>query len=129
VVAETQPHVAATASLLRAAIGTAPNEGARGAIAARQRALDASQSRLLAAVRSDNRIGPTARYSVFRSVAESRGDDPDESAFDALLALIRAMEEAHVALGAGGSDADAKVTAFEYAVLRLHSFNEASRRG
>ena len=68
-VAEAQPHVAAIAALLRAAVGTGPGQGARGAIATRQSALDASQSRLLAAVRSDSRIGPTARYSVFRSVA------------------------------------------------------------
>ena len=94
---------------LRAAVGAGPGQGARGAIAARQSALDASQARLLAAVRSDSRIGPTARYSVFRSVTELRDDDPDEGAFDALLALIRAMEQAHAALGAGGTDADAKV--------------------
>jgi hypothetical protein len=129
VVAEAQPHVAATAALLRAAIGGGPGQGARGAIAARQSALDASQGRLLAAVRSDARVGPTARYSLFRSITEARDDDPDESAFDALLALIRAMEEAHAALGAGGADADAKVSTFEYAVLRLRSYNEASRRG
>ena len=129
VVAEAQPHVAAIAALLRAAVGTGPGQGARGAIATRQSALDASQSRLLAAVRSDSRIGPTARYSVFRSVTESRDDDPDEGAFDALLALIRAMEEAHAALGTGGTDAEMKVSAFEYAVLRLRSYNGASRRG
>ena len=129
VVAEAQPHVAAIAALLRVAVGTGPGQGARGAIAARQTALDASQSRLLAAVRSDSRIGPTARYSVFRSVTESRDDDPDEGAFDALLALIRAMEEAHAALGTGGTDAEMKVSAFEYAVLRLRAYNAASRRG
>ena len=109
-VAEAQPHVAATAALLRAAIGAGPGQGARGAIAARQSALDASQGRLLAAVRSDSRVGPTARYNLFRSITEARDDDPDESAFDALLALLGAMEEAHAALGAGGADADAKVS-------------------
>ena len=129
VVAEAQPHVAATAALLRAAIGAGPGQGARAAIAARQSALDASQGRLLAAVRSDARVGPTARYSVFRSITEARDDDPDENAFDALLALVTAMEQAHAALGAGGSDADAKVSAFEYAVLRLRAYNDASRRG
>jgi hypothetical protein len=128
-VAEAQPHLAATAALLRAAVGAGPGQGARGAIAARQSALDASQGRLLAAVRSDNRVGPTGRYSVFRSIVDARDDDPDETAFDALLELIAAMEQAHAALGAGGPDADAKVAAFELAVLRLRSYNEASRRG
>jgi hypothetical protein len=127
VVAEAQPHVAATAALLRAAVGAGPGQGARAAIAARQSALDASQGRLLAAVRSDARVGPTARYSVFRSITEARDDDPDENAFDALLALVTAMEQAHAALGAGG--ADAKVSAFENAVLRLRAYNDASRRG
>jgi hypothetical protein len=128
-VAEAEPHLAATAALLRAAIGTGPGQGARGAIAARQGALDASQARLLAAVRNDNRVGPTARYGLFRSIADARDDDPDENAFDALLALVAAMEQAHAALGADGPDAEAKVAAFELAVLRLRSYNEASRRG
>ena len=128
-VAEAQPHIAATAALLRAAVGAGPGQGARGAIAARQSALDASQARLLAAVRNDRSLGPTARYNVFRSIVESRDDDPDEGAFDALLELIAAMEQAHAALGTGGPDAEAKVAAFELAVLRLRSYNEASRRG
>ena len=128
-VAEAQPHLEATAALLRATIGAGPGQGARGAIAARQNALDASQARLLAAVRADTRVGPTARYNTFRSIAEARDDDPDENAFDALLALVAAMEQAHAALGAGGTDANAKVAAFELAVLRLRSYNEASRRG
>ena len=128
-VAEAQPHLAATAALLRAAVGARPGQGARGAIAARQSALDASQGRLLAAVRNDTRVGPTARYNAFRSIVQERDDDPDENAFDALLALIAAMEQAHAALGTGGPDADAKVAAFEMAVLRLRSYNEASRRG
>ena len=128
-VAEAQPHLAATAALLRAAVGAQPGQGARGAIAARQSALDASQGRLLAAVRNDTRVGPTARYNAFRSIVQERDDDPDENAFDALLALIAAMEQAHAALGTGGPDADAKVAAFEMAVLRLRSYNEASRRG
>ena len=46
-----------------------------------------------------------------------------------MLALIRAMEEAHAALGTGGTDAEMKVSAFEYAVLRLRAYNAASRRG
>ena len=129
VVAEAQPHVAATAALLRAAIGAGPGQGARGAIAIRQSRLDASQGRLLAAIRRDRNLGPTARYNAFRSVAESRDDDPDEEAFDALLRLISAMEQAHAALGTGGPDAEAKVAAFELAVLNLRSYNEASRRG
>ena len=129
VVAEAQPHVAATAALLRAAVGAGPGQGARGAIALRQARLDASQARLLAAVRSDRSVGPTERYSVFRSITEARDDDPDEGAFDALLELIAAMEQAHAALGTGGPNADAKVAAFELAVLRLRSYNEASRRG
>ena len=53
---------------------------------------------------------------MFRSITEARDDDPDEGAFDALIALIGAMEQAHAALGAGGADADAKVSAFESAV-------------
>ena len=128
-VAEAQPHVAATAALLQAAIGAGPGQGARGAIAARQGRLDSSHARLLAAVRSDGRVGPTTRYSVFRSIAESRDGDPDETAFDALLEMIKAMEQAHASLGAGGTGADAKVSAFEVTVARLRSFNEASRRG
>ncbi|MBD0273875.1 MAG: hypothetical protein ICV73_18345 [Acetobacteraceae bacterium] len=129
VVAEAQPHVAATAALLRAAIGAGPGQGARGAIAIRQSRLDASQGRLLAAIRRDRSLGPTARYNAFRSIAEGRDDDPDEGAFDALLALIAAMEQAHAALGTGGPDAEAKVATFELAVLRLRSYNEASSRG
>jgi hypothetical protein len=129
VVAEAQPHVAATAALLRAAIGAGPGQGARGAIATRQARLDASQGRLLSAVRGDRSVGPTARYNLFRSIADARDDDPDEGAFDALLELVAAMEQAHAALGTGGRDADAKVAAFELAVLRLRSYNEASRRG
>jgi hypothetical protein len=66
---------------------------------------------------------------VFRSITQSRDDDPDEGAFDALLEMVTAMEQAHAALGTGGADADAKVSAFEAAVLRLRSYNEASRRG
>lgn len=127
--AEARPHVAAIAALLRAAIGTGPGQGARGAINARQNALDASHARLLAAVRADNRVGPTERYNVFRSVAEARDDDPDEDAFEALVALVDAMEQAHAALGTEGAEADAKVAAFEAAVLRLRAYNEASRRG
>jgi hypothetical protein len=129
VVAEAQPHVAATAALLRAAIGAERGQGARGAIAARREALDASQARLLAAVRADGRVGPTGRYSEFRGISDSRDNDPAEGAFTALLTLIDAMEQAHAALGAEGPDADAKVAAFELAVLRLRSYNEASRRG
>ncbi|GAA0599736.1 hypothetical protein GCM10009416_42240 [Craurococcus roseus] len=129
VVAEAQPHVAATAALLRAAIGAGPGQGARGAIAVRQSRLDASQGRLLAAIRRDRSLGPTARYEAFRSIAEARDDDPDEEAFDALLAMIAATEQAHAALGTGGPDAEAKVAAFELAVLALRSYNEASRRG
>jgi hypothetical protein len=128
-VAEAQPHVAATAALLREAIGAGPGQGARGAIAMRQSRLDASQGRLLAAVRNDRSVGPTARYNLFRSVADARDDDPDEGAFDALLELVAAMEQAHAALGTGGRDAEAKVAAFELAVLQLRSYNEASRRG
>lgn len=128
-VAEAQPHIEATATLLRAAIGAGPGQGARGAVAVRQSRLDESQGRLLAAVRGDGRVGPTARYNLFRSVTEARDDDPDEEAFDALLALLAAMEQAHAALGTGGSDANTKVTGFEMAVLRLNSYNEASRRG
>ena len=79
--------------------------------------------------RGDGRVGPTARYNLFRSVTEARDDDPDEEAFDALLALLAAMEQAHAALGTGGPDANTKVTGFEMAVLRLNSYNEASRRG
>ena len=127
VVAEAQPHIAATAALLRAAIGAGPGEGARGAIAARQARLDASQGRLLATIRNDRSLGPTARYSLFRDITRSRDDDPDEGAFDALLEMVTAMEQAHAALGTGG--ADAKVSAFEASVLRLRSYNEASRRG
>ncbi len=85
--------------------------------------------RLLAAVRNDRSLGPTARYNAFRSIVESRDDDPDEGAFDALLELIAAMEQAHAALGTGGPDAEAKVAAFDLAVLRLRSYNEASRQG
>jgi hypothetical protein len=128
-VAEAQPHIAATAALLRAAIGAGPGQGARGAVAVLQSRLDESQSRLLAAVRNDGRVGPTARYNLFRSIGEDRDDDPDEEAFDALIALLAAMEQAHAALGAGsGPDVEAKVAAFEMAVLRLHAYNEASRR-
>lgn len=128
-VAEAQPHVAATARLLRAAIGPGPGQGARGAVAVRQSRLDASQGRLLSAVRGDNRVGPTARYNLFRSITEARDDDPDEEAFEALVGLLAAMEQAHAALGADEVNAYARVRAFEGAVMSLRSYNEASSRG
>ncbi len=128
-VAEAQPHLAATSALLRAVIGPEPGQGTRGAIRARRQGLDAGQARFLEAVRADGRIGAGERYSIFRSVAEMRDNDPAQGNFSAMIALLSAMEEAHDALGTESPDAAGKVAAFEAAVARLGAANEASRRG
>ncbi|MDB5372389.1 MAG: hypothetical protein JWP04_1031 [Belnapia sp.] len=128
-VAEGQPHVAAVAALLRAVIGPEVGQGTRGAIRARREALDAQQSRFLAALRTDGRIGAGERYSIFRSVAELRDSDPAQGTFAALIDVVNAMEQAHAALAADGPDADAKVAALEAAVARLSVTTEGSRRG
>ncbi|RYJ03207.1 MAG: hypothetical protein EON47_04910 [Acetobacteraceae bacterium] len=128
-VAAGQPHLQAVAALLRAVIGPEIGQGTRGAIRARREALDAQQSRFLAALRSDSRIGAGERYSIFRSVAELRDSDPAQGTFAALIDLLNAIEQAHAALAADGPDADAKVIGLEAAVTRLSLTTEGSRRG
>ncbi len=128
-VEEAQPHLVAVATMLRAVIGPEPGQGIRGAIRARREALNASQERFLEALRSDRRIGPGERYSIFRSISELRDSDPAEDTFAALIDLLATMERAHAALGAGSSDAAAWVAAFEAALVRLGALSEASGRG
>ena len=128
-VAEAQPHLVAVAALLRAVIGSEPGQGTRGAIRAQREGLDSDQARFLDAIRTDGRIGAGERYSIFRSAAELRDNDPAQGNFAALIALLAAMEEAHGALGTEGADAAGKVAAFEAAAERLEALSEASRRG
>lgn len=128
-VAEAQPHLAAVTSMLRAVVGPEPGQGTRGAIRARREGLDAGQARFLEAIRADSRIGAGERYSIFRSVAEMRDNDPAQGNLSALIALLDAMEQAHASLGAESPDAAAKVASFEAAVDQLEALNEASRRG
>ncbi|MDN3567948.1 hypothetical protein QWZ14_26510 [Paeniroseomonas aquatica] len=128
-VAAGQPHLQAVVALLRAVIGPEIGQGARGAIRARREALDAQQSRFLAALRADGRIGAGERYSIFRSVAELRDADPAEGTFAALIDLLAAIEQAHAALAADGPDAEDPVVALEAAVARVSVTTEGSRRG
>ena len=128
-VAAGQPHLQAVVALLRAVIGPEIGQGTRGAIRARREALDAQQSRFLATLRSDGRIGAGERYSIFRSVAELRDNDPAQGTFAALLDLLEAIEAAHAALAVDGPDAEGKVAALEAAVARVSVTTEGSRRG
>lgn len=128
-VAEGQPQVAAVTGLLRAVIGAEAGQGTRAAIRARREGLNTQQGRFLAALRTDRRIGPGERYSIFRSIAELRDSDPAQGTLAALVALIAAVEQAHAALAAGGPDAEAKVAGLEIALARLSTTAEGSRRG
>ncbi|TDH63665.1 hypothetical protein E2C06_04890 [Dankookia rubra] len=128
-VAEAAPHLTAVTALLRAVIGTEPGQGTRGALRARREGLDAVQARFLAAVAADRRLGPGERYTIFRSVAEQREDDPAQGSFSALVDLLGTLEAAHAALAAGAPDADQRIAAFEAAVARLGAMAEAARRG
>lgn len=128
-VAEAAPHLAAVTALLRAVIGAEPGHGTRGAIRARREGLDAVQTRFLAAVAADRRLGPGERYTIYRSVAEQRDDDPAQGSFSVLIDLLGALEAAHAALAAGAPDAGQKIAAFETSVARLGAMAEAARRG
>jgi hypothetical protein len=127
-VAEAAPHVGAVVALLRAVIGPEPGQGTRGALRARREGLDAQQARFLASVASDRRLGPGERYSIFRSVAELRDDDPAQGTFTALTAVLTRLEAAHAALAGAPAEAAAPVGEFEAAVARLGAIAEASRR-
>ncbi|MFC7473819.1 hypothetical protein ACFQS7_05605 [Dankookia sp. GCM10030260] len=126
--AEAAPHLASVTSLLRAAIGAEPGDGTRGALRARRDGLDAAQARFLAAVAADRRLGPGERYTIFRSVADQRDDDPAQGSFAALIDVLDTLEAAHAALAAGAPDAAPKVAAFEAAVARLGAMAEAAQR-
>ncbi len=128
-VQEGQPHVAAVIAMLQAVIGREPGLGTRGAIRARREGLDAQQARFLAALRNDGRIGPGERYSIFRSVAEGRDNDPAQGNLEAINELLTAIEQAHAALAADRADAEAKVAALELAVARLTALTEGAGRG
>ena len=123
------PHLTAVTTLLRAVIGVEPGQGTRGAIRARREALDAVQTRFLAAVANDRRLGPGERYTIYRSVAEQREEDPAQGSFGALVDLLGALEAAHAALVAGAPDAAERIAGFEAAVARLGAMAEAARRG
>ncbi|MBL6454443.1 hypothetical protein JMJ55_03845 [Belnapia sp. T6] len=126
---EQQPHMVAVVALLRAVIGPEPGQGTRGAIRARREGLDAQQARFLSALRTDGRIGPAERYSIFRSVSESRDNDPAQGNFSAIIDLLAALEQAHGALAVDGPDAEAQIAAMAAAVERLEDLTEGSRRG
>jgi hypothetical protein len=128
-VAEAAPHVTAVAALLRAVIGAEPGQGTRGAIEARRLGLDALQSRFLASVAADRRLGPGERYMIFRSFAELREDDPAQGSFAALVEVLNSLEAAHAALAAGAPGTAEKIAAFEAAVARLGAMTEATRGG
>ena len=128
-VQEGQPHVAAVIAMLHAVIGPEPGLGTRGAIRARREGLTAQQERFLAALGNDGRIGPGERYSIFRSVAEARDNDPAQGNLATINDVLTAIEQAHAALAAGGPDAEAKVAALELAVARLTALTEGARRG
>jgi hypothetical protein len=114
-----QPHLAATAALLRAVIGADPGAGTRGAVGARRSALDAAHARLLDAAAADRSMGAGGRYALYQSLAAMRDEDPIPEAFDAILALLAAMEEAHAAVASAAPDAEGKVAAFESAMAGL----------
>ncbi|HYZ32022.1 MAG TPA: hypothetical protein VE684_07025, partial [Crenalkalicoccus sp.] len=118
-VAEAQPHVAAVATLLRGVIGPEPGTGTRGAIRARQEALEAAQIRFLGAVRADRNFGVARRYAIYREVAATRDDAPTQGSFAAMLEVVATLERAHTALAAGGEQAGGQLAAFEAAVTRL----------
>ncbi len=128
-VQEGQPHVAAVIAMLHAVIGPEPGLGTRGAIRARREGLDAQQARFLAALRTDGRIGAGERYSIFRSLAEGRDNDPAQGNLEAINELLTAIEQAHAALAADRADAEAKVAALELAVARLSALTEGAQRG
>jgi hypothetical protein len=128
-VAEAAPHLAAVTGLLRAVIGVRPGQGVRGTLQARREGLDATHARFLAAVAADRRLGPGERYTMFRSLAELREEDPAQGSFAALVELLDRLEAAHAAIAAGAPDGEEKVAAFEAAVSRLGALAEAARRG
>ncbi|MCB4821442.1 hypothetical protein [Roseicella aerolata] len=128
-VAEAAPHLAAVTGLLRMVIGAQPGQGVRGALRARREGLDAMQSRFLAAVAADRRLGPGERYGIFRSLAELREDDPAQDSLAALAELLDRLETAHAALAAGAPEAGEKVAGFEAAVARLGVLAESARHG
>jgi hypothetical protein len=121
--------VAAVIAMLHAVIGPDAGLGTRGAIRARREGLTAQQERFLAALRTDTRIGPGERYSIFRSVAEARDNDPAQGNLATINDVLTAIEQAHAALAVDGPDAAAKVVALELAVQRLSALTEGSRRG
>jgi hypothetical protein len=127
-VAEAQPHVAAIAALLRVLIEGPGGQGIRAALRGNREGLDAQQARFLAAVAADRRLGAAERYSIYRSVAELRGDDPAPGTFAGIVGVLDTMDAAHASLAAAGADADGKVGQFEAAVGQLGALTEASRR-
>ncbi|MCO6415434.1 hypothetical protein JYK14_04480 [Siccirubricoccus sp. KC 17139] len=128
VAAEADPSLRAVTALLRTVLGTETGTGTRGVIRTRREALDAQHRRFLEAVQRDSRIGAGERYSIFRSLAELREEDPAQGTLAAIVALLDALEAAHAALAADQSDAAAKVGAFEAAVTELGARTASSRR-
>lgn len=127
-VAEAAPHLSAVTGLMRAVIGAQPGQGTRGAIRARRDGLDAAHSRFLAAVATDRRLGPGERYTIFRSVAQLREDDPAQGSFAALVEVLDRLDAAHAALASQAADAQEKVAAFESAAARLNAMAQAAER-
>ena len=128
VVSQAEPQVKARVGMLQAVVGGNTESGVRAVIRGRRLALDAAQTRFLAAVRSDRTAGPADRYAIFRTVAELREGDPAQGTLAQVHSLLGSLGQAHDALDEGAADADAKVAGFEGAVDRLVALGEQTRR-
>jgi hypothetical protein len=128
-VAQAQPHVLAVVSLLRAALGSSAEEGARRQIREIRLELRRDHDRLLAKVRADRVAGPAERYLAYRLINEVRETDPALGTMSSVYALLQRLEEAHTALAAAleGPDTTAKVAAFETAGAALANLLTTSR--
>lgn len=116
---EAQPHLQAVGALLIAVIGRETGQATRGAIQARRAAMEAAHARLLEAARRDGGLGAGGRYALFHQIAAIRDGDPLPGTMAAIVTLLSAMEEAHVAIAAGDATAEAKVAGFEAALAAL----------
>ena len=114
------PHLNAVVELLRQVLGTSQGQAVRGAVRANRGQLNAAHDRLLVAARSSNR-DPVVRYGLYRSIAALRDNDPVQGSIGAVVTVLETMRDAHSALAADPSSADAanKVAVFDQAVQAL----------
>lgn len=117
-------EVRAVTGLLRRVIGDA-GTGTSGALRVQRATLDASEARFLDSVRRDRRLGPAQRYALVRELAEAREGDPLLGTFDAMIAVLAAIDTAHAGIAAGGGAGE--VAALEAAVARFGGY--ADNRG